>query len=62
MALINQEGMQKKGKRISDIVPRPEIGSDQGPERSKCQRKPGERIAVRNDAISCYDGYSVGGR
>jgi len=53
MALLNQEGMQKKAKNISDIIPRPKRGSDRRPERSNCQKKLRERIALRNDAVSC---------
>ena len=53
MALLNQEGMKNKAKENSDIIPRPERGSDRRPERSNCQGKLGDRIAVPKVAVIC---------
>jgi hypothetical protein len=53
MALLNQEGMKNKAKKISDIIPKPELGSDRRPERNNCKGKLGDRIAVPKDAVIC---------
>jgi hypothetical protein len=42
--------MKNKAKKISDVIPKAERGSDQRPESCNCQGKLGERIAMRSDA------------
>ena len=47
--------MKNKAKKISGIIPGPELGPDQRPERCNCQGNLVERIAVCNDSIGCED-------